>query len=180
MLIRHCLSVAICCAALVVGATPASASHYINPERDHLAKLNGHAVPTAYLVDYTDTTWPVSAAAQEWDRSSRVDIFRVSSCPSGNDYCIPVQQINCVPGLYGQTIAYDNGNGHWSRTGFQVNYCDNNTPSSYKRKVACDEQGHVLGLGHRSETTSCLRQGLYLQSFPDGHDFDMLGTIYNH
>ena len=46
-----------------------------------------------------------------------------------------------------------------------------------RRKTACHELGHALGLAHRS-SGSCLVRGNYPRHRPDGHDYYYLRRIY--
>lgn len=174
----------LCAVGLVVNVSSAWGSHYLGL---HLAKLNGHSVATVYYVDATDSSWPVNAAAIEWNRSSKVDAFRVSSCPSTNDYCVPVSQKSLGQGLCSSSLTYgvvtymSNGGDHFSRSSFTITLC-NTTPAADRRSVACQEEGHTLGLAHRplNAPTCMVGSGSVFPNLPDGHDFDELGAIYNH
>ncbi len=48
--------------------------------------------------------------------------------------------------------------------------------------VTCQEQGHAGGLNHRSESTTCLRDGIYGWPPPDfdQHDTDTIKSIHQH
>lgn len=145
----------------------------------HLAVLNGHSQATIWFVDRTDTTWPVTASADEWNRSSRLTVGRRAECPHSGDYCPPVHQVN-APGYYGRTVRPLNADfTHISRSGFFVEL-STSTPLSRRRSVACHELGHALGLEHRLPADSCLRNDSVFPNLPDDHDFNMLYSVYSH
>jgi hypothetical protein len=54
-----------------------------------------------------------------------------------------------------------------------------NPPSQYK-KTACHEMGHVGGLNHRAEISSCMNEGLAppTSQIPDQHDNDAIAATY--
>jgi len=49
-----------------------------------------------------------------------------------------------------------------------------------RRKTACQEIGHTIGLGHRYELSTCMHQKPTeaTQLNPDGHDFNEANGIY--
>lgn len=53
---------------------------------------------------------------------------------------------------------------------------------SEQHAVSCQEQGHAGGLDHRSESTTCLRDGSYGWPPPDfdQHDTDTIFSIHDH
>lgn len=181
MLTRHrAFRVLVLCAALMSLAVPAvHASHSLGV---HLAQLNGRSQPTVFMVDYSDSSWPVSAAVGEWSADPYTAIYRYSYCPNSNDYCVPVNQTSFNSAVaYARTFYQDNGNGHFSRSNFYINLYV--TPNSLKRSVICHELGHVLGLDERpsSATNSCMTQSTSVfPNYPDGHDYNQLLSIYEH
>lgn len=181
MLNVHRLVRAVAAAAslLLVGAPAASASHSLGL---HLAQLNGRSQPTVFMVDYSDSTWPVSASVGDWAADPYTAIYRYSYCPNSNDYCVPVNQTSFNSSVaYARTFYQDNGGGHFSRSNFYINLYV--TPNSLKRSVICQELGHVLGLDHRasSNTSSCMTTSTSVfPNYPDSHDYNQLASIYAH
>jgi matrixin len=145
----------------------------------HLSNLH-HSQPVIWFVDRTDTTWPVSAAATEWDRSNQLTAGRQAECPDSRDYCPNVHQVNS-PDYYGSTTYKLNSAGtHISRDQFFINLSNRTPVGSSRRAVACHELGHALGLDHRQPSNSCMRGGGEFHSLPDSHDFNMLQAMYLH
>jgi hypothetical protein len=173
---RTALVTTLALAGLAVSVQSASAAHYIGL---HLAALNGHAQPTIWFVDRTDASWPVTAAADEWNRSSRLTVGRRAECPHPGDYCPPVHQVN-NSNFYGRTFRPLNADlTHISRFNFYIEL-SNSTPSTRRRSVACHEEGHALGLEHRQPADSCLRADNVFPNLPDAHDFNQLYSAYGH
>jgi hypothetical protein len=161
-----------------IAAEQAASEHAIGGPW-HLAALNGHSQATIWLVDRTDTTWPVTAAADEWNRSRFVTIGRRAECPHAGDYCPPVHQVN-NNNFFGQTTyKLNNARTHISREGFEIRL-SNATPLGARRSVACHEEGHALGLDHRKPSNSCMVDGAVFPARPDDHDFNALQNIYSH
>ena len=55
--------------------------------------------------------------------------------------------------------------------------------ASEHRQVACQEQGHAMGMGHNSSLSSCMYaySGSGASTTPNGDDFGELQySIYNH
>jgi hypothetical protein len=173
---RTALVAVLAVAGLALAVQSAGAAHYIG---QHLATLNGHYEPTIWFVDRTDTTWPVTAAADEWNRSSRLTVGRRAECPHSGDYCPVVNQVyNDL--WYGRTTFSMNSTGsHISRYGFYLEL-NNAAPGSIKRSIACHEEGHALGLRHRQPADSCMRSDNVFPSYPDDHDFNQLYSAYGH
>ena len=167
--------------ALIVGWAASSAAGW---HRDslHLAQLNGRSQATIYFVDWTGSSWPVGASAAEWDRSSRIGVYRATGgCPTSGDYCVPVNEVN-TSNYFGMTYSQANSSGqHYSRSGFYINL-SNQTPLHGRRSVACHEEGHALGLNHQFTTDTCMwnNDKTTFPNLPNGHDFAELGSIYNH
>lgn len=131
-------------------------------------------------MDYTDSSWPVTAAADEWDRSSKLTVGRRASCPHAGDYCPPVYQVPSNPYWYGLTTYTLNAAGtHISRSNFYLQL-SNGTPTGGRRSVACHEEGHALGLQHRQASQSCLYPSTAFYALPDSHDFNQLWNVYSH
>jgi len=61
----------------------------------------------------------------------------------------------------------------------RVRINDHYVTSATERLVACHELGHSIGLGHRMQSTSCMKQGTSTPH-PDSSDYAELDLIYKH
>lgn len=138
------------------------------------------------FIDSAQDSWTtvMLAAAAEWSESDAVnaviepgsdarDVRR--KCPPATG-AVRICNFNYgATGWVGYTTAVVKGK-HFVRVSIKLN-------STYlgkkNRKVMCHEMGHGLGLGHRAEPSSCMKQGS-AQAHPDGHDYRMLERIYSH
>ncbi|WIX92778.1 M43 family zinc metalloprotease [Amycolatopsis sp. DG1A-15b] len=145
---------------------------------------NGLAHSQIYFVDHTGAKWPVTTATYKWNEAQGVDSYYESSCPGSWLHCVNVSEYNANDGIYGVTY-FPNG---WDSAGhnYEGVYVQLNnftvTTSTQARKSTQHELGHVLGLAHRFDNSSCMTQGEAppINSLPDAHDFDELYQIYNH
>ena len=148
----------------------------------HMSDLNlGHAERHVHFDDRTDSTWPVGAAADSWNNSSKLYVTRLG-CPGTFEYCPPVHQVN-NNNYKGLAVLTPNAAGTHITRDQDKTYINlsNITPSSQRRFVACQEEGHILGLDHRaSQVNSCMWDGSPFYSLPDGHDFSALFNVYDH
>ncbi len=146
----------------------------------HLSDLNFGSDRQIYFDDRTDSTWPVGAAAAEWDRTSKILVRRLG-CPTASYYCPPIHQVNAS--YKGVAVLGINAAGTHitrDRDKFYINL-SNSTPLSQRRFVACQEEGHALGLDHRgSAANSCMYKGSPFTPLPDDHDFNQLFSGYSH
>lgn len=158
----------------------ATASHSFAPNF-HLSDLNlANSERHVHTDDRTDASWPVGAAAAEWDRSSKIYMVRLG-CPGASEYCPPVYQVNDT--FWGRTFwGMNAAQTHFTRDPGQF-YAElsNDTPLIHRRFVACHELGHLLGLDHRvSSVNSCMRDDPPYAQLPDSHDFDVVFSLHNH
>jgi hypothetical protein len=145
---------------------------------------NGLAHSQIYFVDHTGAKWPVTTATYKWNEAQGVDSYYESSCPGSWLHCVNVTEYNADDGIYGVTY-FPNG---WDSAGhnYEGVYVQLNnftvTTSTQARKSTQHELGHVLGLAHRFDNSSCMTQGEAppINPLPDAHDFDELYQIYNH
>jgi predicted Zn-dependent protease len=175
---------------LILAALLASMS-LVLPNAGASHRFVGHwrTVATPFNVRFIDSatsSWDgvMAAAAADWSESNVLDavIEPGNSSRSIRRQCPPADGAVRIcnfgygnTGWVGLTVAVVR-NGHFKKVAVKLN-------STYlgqkNRKVMCHEMGHGLGLGHRAETTSCMKQGT-ASATPDGHDYRMLKRIYGH
>lgn len=120
--------------------------------------------------------------SDSWNSSSLVELFQTGSYGTNTT-------INGLNGYYGATgwigLATIRSN-----TDCFINYGDAQLNQSYlddgtytriaKKYVACQEIGHLFGLDHTGDTSSCMTSGAAAPDHPNSHDFDMLVGIYTY
>jgi hypothetical protein len=142
----------------------------------------GRAAEVTISIERTQvgaTNWSyVKWAGAEWARSGRIKIVFVAKCPS-RLYCVKVYD-----GTWSTPVA------GWAtlNTDPRTNYIWygslhlNNrylTSSATRRKTACHELGHTVGLGHRWSGTTCMRDGFgTMYGHPDNTDYLNILKIY--
>lgn len=103
---------------------------------------------TVYVVDQSNTRWPVERAAENLDNNSPLELIRVTSCPAKGAQCIYVRTKN-IPGAgIGTTVYAHRGVDLASATV----YLDSSYQgSSYHNRLALTthELGHAVGLSHQ-------------------------------
>ena len=164
-------------AVLLLLPSAAGASHSFSPEA-HWAKTGaGIYVDVGDCLRQTYWRRAVRAAIADWSRSPVVT-YRLVGCGAAH------REFHIRDGFYGGTgwsgYADLNYDLHFTEVPIKLN-------SSYgaafsearRRKTACHELGHALGLAHRT-SGSCLVRGNYPRSRPDRHDYDHLKHIYGH
>lgn len=146
---------------------------------------NGYAHPQVYFADYTGSAWPVSQVVPVWDQAKGVDSHYVHQCPSTPGYnCVQTNEANSGNnGEFGFTsMRYDanfvfiNGLTNIMFNSYYANYS-----ATLRKKFACHETGHALGLGHNQApaTLSCMIQGEYNHPSPNSSDFTLLQRVYS-
>jgi len=126
------------------------------------------------------TNWTyLKRAGAEWSRSRRVRIVFVNRCPS-TLYCVKVYDGRWNKPMAGwATLNRDPRTNYAWYGSLHLNnrYL---TSSAARRKAACHELGHAIGLGHRRSGRTCMRDDGFrtMYGHPDGHDFGSLWTIY--
>jgi predicted Zn-dependent protease len=143
-------------------------------------RFAGHwrAAVTPFNVRFIDSatkSWSgvMQSAADEWSKSG---VLNAVIEPGAADRAVRICNYGYGnTGWVGYTVAVVK-NKHFVRVAIKLN-------STYlgrrNRKVMCHEMGHGLGLGHRSTTSSCMKQGSASKT-PDRHDYRMLERIYGH
>lgn len=162
---------------LLLLSSPAGASHSIHPNA-HWAK-SGAAISVDVGNCLRRPYWrrAVRAAMADWSRTPVVT-YRLVACRAPN------REFQIRDGYYGRTGW--SGYADWDYA-LHFTWMHIKLNSSYganfsearRRKTACHELGHALGLGHRS-SGSCLVRGNYPRHRPDGHDNNYLRRIYGH
>jgi hypothetical protein len=125
------------------------------------------------------TNWSsIERAGAEWSRSRRIEVVFVKRCPSSYD-CVKVYQGRWSRSMAGwTTLNYDpKTNTAWyGSLHLNTRYL---TSAAARRKTACHELGHVLGLEHRRTGTTCMRDGFdTMYGHPDAADYAHLRRIY--
>ncbi len=152
MLVRKLVAIAV---LLGVVALPAQA----------LAQARWYRGSKAEVTVYVERTrvgaanWSsVKRAGVEWAYSGRVRIVFVDRCPS-RWYCVKVYDGRWSTNRAGwATLNVDPSTGYAWYGSLHLNnrYL---TSSATRRKTACHELGHTLGLGHRRTGRTCMRDG---------------------
>ncbi len=164
-------------AVLLLLPSAAGASHSFSPEAHWVKTGPGISVDVGDCLRQTYWRRAVRAAIADWSRSPVVT-YRLVGCNA------PHREFQIRDGFYGPTgwsgYAKLNYDLHFTSVPIKLN-------SSYgagfsearRRKTACHELGHALGLAHRT-SGSCLVRGDYPRSRPSRHDYDYLEQIYRH
>jgi hypothetical protein len=162
-------------AFLAVTALPATA----------LAQPHWHRGEEAQVTVYVErtrvgaTNWSyVKRAGAAWARSSRIQLVFVKRCPSSY-YCVKVYQVRSARNQAGwATLNYDpRTNTAWYGTlHLNTRYL---TSAAARRKTACHELGHIVGLDHRRTGKTCMRDGFgTMYGHPDAADYTNRRRIY--
>jgi hypothetical protein len=144
---------------------------------------NGFGHPQIYFTDHTSSAWPVTAAVPVWNEAQGVDSwYRWATCPSTSGIlCVHVYNDSFgANGWVGETdYSYNTSSRNFVDGSVWVWFNDSySTSAARKRKTACHELGHALGMGHNSSTGSCLVSGDYTPSRPNANDFSLIRDIY--
>jgi len=125
------------------------------------------------------TNWSyVKLAAAEWARSSRIRIGFVTRCPS-RFYCVKVYDGRWNKPMAGWATL--NADPRTNYAWYGTLHLNNRylTSSATRRKTACHELGHVVGLDHRRSGRTCMRDGFgTMYGHPDATDYTNLRKIY--
>lgn len=127
--------------------------------------------------------WGVDLAVADWEGgTTTLDVLSSGSCPGAGYHCVPTNENN-----YGDTgwlgaaniNCCKSGTNHIISASIQLNNFYNPTATA-RRHTACQEEGHVMGLGHLVGTGSCMDDSTLTYTTPVQHDFDQLNAIYSH
>jgi hypothetical protein len=168
---------------LLTVAPPASANHYAGW---HWRRTSNPFTVT--LVESITSKWkaPLENAANEWSTSSKFDFAFVpgNTSATARRSCAETQaRVHVCTANYGAvgwaglTELTLNGH-HIVKVRVRLNdyYV---TSRGLRRLVSCHELGHTVGLAHRSESSSCMKQGM-TRAHPDAHDYQEINIIYKH
>jgi hypothetical protein len=122
--------------------------------------------------------WYVKQAGAEWAKSSRIKIVFVTRCPS-KLYCVKVYDGRWSKPMAGWTLLNADPRTNYAWYGsvhLNTRYL---TSSAARRKTACHELGHAVGLDHRGSGRTCMRDGFgTMYGHPDSTDYVNLRKIY--
>lgn len=158
---------------------------------------------TLKVGDNVNANWDayLREASTDWSRSAVLDTTVVSGTAANLKRCTaPAGRVEVCNDRYGNNgwlgiagISVSGGHitqGYVKLNDTYFNTTRYNTPA-YRRFVMCQEIGHTLGLGHVNETFDTANTGSCMDytsdpdgppsnEHPDGHDYDMLASIYAH
>lgn len=155
------------------------------------------------IVDNTSSAWPVYAAAIEWDSAPRLDVvYAYGSCSGSPGHCIGVQVLpmsdfgnNLCQNYGGFAVVNTTSSGHINPDTSYIRFNGNCNTSGFdnrdRRALACEEEGHILGLHHAwvghggsygLEGSTCMASGdiRNLHEKPRPHDFNTIDSLYTH
>ncbi len=139
--------------------------------------------PKVCAEDYTGSTWPVKDARLDWYQAPGIDLYYhyYDGC-SSSYHPVWVYEGNFGTEWYGQTSYVWTSSTHVYRSSATISLNNQVTPNTYsaRRKVACHELGHALGVGHNTSTSSCMVNGSNFATaqHPSSQDFTILTKLY--
>lgn len=162
---------------IVLGAGAVSASHRSGCWKYADALINWYNGGTGdYRNIYEEEA---KTDADSWHNYTDVNFNSVASAGT-------TDHINAYNGFYGSTgwlsiAQISSYSGCTVRSGqirMNQTYLDNGSYTrTNKESIACHEIGHLLGLGHSPNATSCMSHNLSAAQ-PDAHDRDVVNSIY--
>jgi hypothetical protein len=129
---------------------------------------------------------PLTNAVNEWSTSDKFDMHIVqgntsaatrSNCGQTSGEVHVCNSNYGATGWAGLTELTLNGQ-HIVKLRVRLN--DYYTTPHFRRLIACHELGHSVGLGHRSQPSSCMMPGSGSRKHPDATDFAEIDAIYKH
>lgn len=181
---------------LLSGLLAVSSAYATNINGVHWER-HSTTIAQAYMVDHTPSFWPVTDATYNWNNgTNRVGVYyRWSTCPSSSAHCVHIREYRdgdgsegarLCGGDFGCTIGHRPGDssghitdGHGNSSTVRIWLNRSVNSSSDALQTTCHEVGHVIGLDHRSASSSCMTVAV-ASGTPDSHDFSTLNGVYDH
>jgi hypothetical protein len=135
------------------------------------------AANKVYVVDGTNSAWPVQTAANRLADNSALQLVWAKTCPA-KAQCIFVKTKKLTGATVGSTIYSYSGLDIVSATV----YLDTRfATSSYRNRLTdtTHELGHAVGLNHTNDKTSCMYPDVSVgATTPNKADYDRLRILY--
>ncbi len=167
---------------VLLGVTPNASATYIGVHWRRTVNPATVTVVTSLQSRFLD---PTTRAAGLWSVSDVIDMVLE---PGGTgrrsrQNCAYIRgKVHICSGSYGNTgwvgLTQFKAQGHHI-IAVRVRLNTHLIPRNFDTTVTCHELGHSIGLGHRSQSTSCMKQGR-TSSRPDSNDYSSLDKIYAH
>ena len=118
--------------------------------------------------------------SNSWHNYTDVNLTQVGSAGT-TDHC------NCYSGLYGfngwlgiaEIRRYSGCTILEGRCRLNRSYLDSGYSTTNRKHVACQEVGHLWGLGHnRGSSTTCMNDTILSAPQPNSHDQSLVNSIY--
>jgi len=183
---KRILSMAAVCAVLLSFAPQASASPCCYAGWHWFRKANPLTVTILLSVTSSWQT-PISGAVADWSKSTKLNMVTTpgnSSLTARQNCSKTSAQVHVCDANYGNTgwagLTEVTEDSRHHITEIRVRLNDAETPSRYRRLVACHEFGHSIGLAHNTRNSSCVKPGAGSRPHPDATDYAELAVIYRH
>lgn len=118
--------------------------------------------------------------SNSWHRYTDIYLATVSSAGSSD-------HVNAYNGYYGGTgwlgiaeiRSYSGCTVYNGRARLNMSYLEGGYSRTNKKHVACQEVGHLFGLGHnRGASNTCMNDTILTAPYPNAHDRDLINSIY--
>jgi hypothetical protein len=170
---------------VVLGVTPSASAitgNYIGVHWRRAVNPFTVEVVSSVVPHFND---PLARAARLWSESNKLDmaITPGNTSADARHHCAYITgKVHVCSSNFGSTgwvgLTQFHANGHHI-TSVRVLLNDPTIPRTFRNTVSCHELGHTLGLAHRWQSTSCMKQG-QTAAHPDSTDYHELAKIYRH